>query len=301
MYVPNDAVHRESVEANNMGMMISCVDHHGGPVQNAVPEHESSKFETRVEAVVKDTARHVETEAARCGVKTEVVDWILTVPGSSTQAEGEHHLLHRRCPRHRKHTRRRAELSMFATPDLYEAQNLGAVINNYGGVVQSAVPGLVDLKLRHEVEAEALDVRRDKAKVDQSAGILGAKEIERLRYVAGQAAGSQARPRSAILTPAGLDADVAVKMGEKEAALAGMKTGVVDWIQTVSWFPVSDASFATWLHDGKVLCALVNAIRPNESTLALKQMENITYFMDAARDMECQNPPCAGRLTRARR
>ena len=111
-------------------------------------------------------------------------------------------------------------------------------------------------------------------------------EIERLRYAAGQAAGSQARPRSPIPSAAGLNANVAVKMAEKEAALTGVKAEVVNWIQTVSGSPMSDASFAKWLHDGKVLCALINIIKPgaipdvNESTLAVKQM-----FMNAARDV----------------
>nr|ABV22340.1 calponin domain-containing protein [Noctiluca scintillans] len=204
------------------------------------------------------------------------------------------------------------EMSMFATPDLYEAKNMGSVINcinNYGGFVQSAVPEFDGPKLGNEVKAEVHDVRRDKTKVDQSAGLSGTMEIERPRYggvtagatagkpqehqAAGQVAGSQTRPRSPIPTAdhAGLDADLAAKMAEKEAALAGVKAEVVDWIQTVSGSSIGDASFAEWLHDGKVLCALINAIKPgaipkvNQSTLAFKQMENITYFMNAARDM----------------
>ena len=96
--VPSDAMHRDNVH-----------------VQNAVPECESPKFETGVKAEVKDrrvdqtrpqspipTADHVEKEAARCGVKTEVVDCIQTAPGSPAQAEGEHHRLQKRCPCHRK-------------------------------------------------------------------------------------------------------------------------------------------------------------------------------------------------------
>ena len=53
---------------------------------------------------------------------------------------------------------------------------------------------------------------------------------------------------------------------------------------------MSDASFTKWLHDGKVLRALINIIRlgailyVNEPTPAVKQMGNITYFMNAARD-----------------
>ena len=175
--------------------------------------------------------------------------------------------------------------------------------------MQSAVPEFDGPKLGNEVKADVHDVRRDKTKVDQSAGLSGTMEIERPRYggitagatagkaqehqASGQVAGSQTRPRSPIPTAdqAGLDADLAAKMAEQEAALAGVKAEVVDWIQTVSGAPMGDASFAEWLHDGKVLCALINAIKPgaipkvNESTLAFKQMENITYFMNAARDM----------------
>ena len=93
--------------------------------------------------------------------------------------------------------------------------------NQPRNIRQSAVSELDVLKLGNEVEAEANDVRPDKTKVDQSAGILGVMEIERLRYAAGQAAGSQARPRSP-------HPDSAVKMAEKEAALAGVKAEVVN-------------------------------------------------------------------------
>ena len=90
----------------------------------------------------------------------------------------------------------------------------------------------------------------------------GTMEIERLRYAAEQAAGSQAGPRSPILAATGLDADLAVQMAEKEA--------------------------------------LINAIRPDESTSALKQTENMTYFMNAARDTGTpESSMCAGTLREA--
>ena len=76
--------------------------------------------------------------------------------------------------------------------------------------VQSALPEFDVPKLGNDAEAEARDVRREKTKFDQSAGILGAMAIERLRYAAWQA------PRSPTST------------------VAGLKAGVVDWIQTVS-------------------------------------------------------------------
>ena len=57
---------------------------------------------------------------------------------------------------------------------------------------------------------------------------------------------------------------------------------VVDWIQTATEFSMDEASLAESLHDGEVLGALIDAIRPgvipnvNKSTLAFRQMENIT-------------------------
>ena len=82
-------------------------------------------------------------------------------------------------------------------------------------------------------------------------------EIERLRYAAGQASGSQARHRSTILTATGLDADLAVKVAKKEAP--------------------------------------INAIRPDESTPALRETENITYVINAARDKGMpESPMCVG-------
>ena len=155
--VPNDAVHRDSSEAKNMGTVIRCINHHGGLVQSAVSDCNAPKLGTGVDAEVKDkrrdktkadqsaglmgatggqtrpgssipTADHVEEEAALCGVKAEVVEWIQTAP------------------RHRKHTGRR----------------------------------------------EAPDVRRNKTKVDQAAGMFGAMEIERSCW----ASGSTHKPHS---------------------------------------------------------------------------------------------------------
>ena len=60
-------------------------------------------------------------------------------PGVLERNKGEHHLILRRCPRHRKHTRRRVEMLRFAKQVLCEAKNPGSVINNCGGYVQSAV------------------------------------------------------------------------------------------------------------------------------------------------------------------
>eukprot|EP00306_Pavlova_sp_CCMP459_P014476 CAMPEP_0185211188 /NCGR_PEP_ID=MMETSP1140-20130426/66900_1 /TAXON_ID=298111 /ORGANISM="Pavlova sp., Strain CCMP459" /LENGTH=255 /DNA_ID=CAMNT_0027779027 /DNA_START=38 /DNA_END=805 /DNA_ORIENTATION=+ len=59
-----------------------------------------------------------------------------------------------------------------------------------------------------------------------------------------------------------------------------------DWIQAVTGEDMS-GSLQEKLQDGKVLCTLVNKIKPgtikkvNESKMAFKQMENIKFFLDA--------------------
>ena len=113
-------------------------------------------------------------------------------------------------------------------------------------------------------------------RVDQVAGLSRTMEIE--------------RPRYGGITP-GANAEIPLvrQMARQEAG--SLKAEVVDWIQTVSGSSKGDASVAEWLHDGRVLCALINAIRPgaipkvNEPTSAFEQKENITYFWSVARDM----------------
>lgn len=86
----------------------------------------------------------------------------------------------------------------------------------------------------------------------------------------------------------GLDAELKAKRDAKYDPELERK--VTAWIESISGKPKGAQSFAAWLKDGKVLCALVNGISPgtvksvDESTLAYKQMDNITRFMNAARE-----------------
>ena len=79
----------------------------------------------------------------------------------------------------------------------------------------------------------------------------------------------------------------------KAAKLEGMadaQAEAVAWIEAVTGKPF-DSPFEEYLHDGKVLCELVNAVEPgmikkiNSSTLAFKQMENISMFLRAAKEI----------------
>ena len=59
----------------------------------------------------------------------------------------------------------------FASQGLREAKNPGSANNNCGGHVQSSVPEFDGPKPGSEVKTEVHDVRRDKTKVIQSAGL----------------------------------------------------------------------------------------------------------------------------------
>jgi hypothetical protein len=92
------------------------------------------------------------------------------------------------------------------------------------------------------------------------------------------------------LNPArGLDAELQAKADAKYDV--GLEEEVTRWIEAVTGDGKGEQSFQDWLKNGQVLCRLANAIRPgvikkiNDSKLAFKEMENITFFMNAARDM----------------
>merc|ERR1712083_234037 len=89
---------------------------------------------------------------------------------------------------------------------------------------------------------------------------------------------------------AGLDADMKAKQAAKFDT--ELEQQVVDWIQAVTGeTKVEGESTHEWLKSGIVLCKLVNAIQPgtiakiNMGAFPFKQMENITFFMNAARKL----------------
>jgi len=72
---------------------------------------------------------------------------------------------------------------------------------------------------------------------------------------------------------------------------ASIEGSVREWIESVTGFASSNQTMAEYLRDGQVLCALANAVKPgsirkvNSSKMNFKQMENITHFIKAARDL----------------
>lgn len=82
------------------------------------------------------------------------------------------------------------------------------------------------------------------------------------------------------------DADMHKELKERAE---GMEKEVVAWIEAITGQSKGDEDFGSWLKSGVVLCNLANGItagsikKVNESSMAFKQMENITFFSEFAR------------------
>jgi len=91
-----------------------------------------------------------------------------------------------------------------------------------------------------------------------------------------------------MATPAyGLDADLAAKAASKYDT--ALEKEVTTWISAITG-KAQEGTIGEWLHDGKVLCELANAIKPgsikkiNTMNAPFKQRENITYFQKFMRE-----------------
>eukprot|EP00435_Cladocopium_sp_Y103_P030649 s1754_g7.t1 len=78
---------------------------------------------------------------------------------------------------------------------------------------------------------------------------------------------------------------------QKSKRSANNEQDVVQWIEAIVGSVKGDTTVAEWLKSGIILCNLVNAIQPglirtvNQQNVPFKQMENITKFLNAARDL----------------
>jgi hypothetical protein len=83
------------------------------------------------------------------------------------------------------------------------------------------------------------------------------------------------------------------ELKEKQMAKydVGLEGEVTAWIEQVTGESRGDLSMHEWLKSGQVLCKLINAVKPgtiakvNTMAAPFKQMENITFFMNAARSL----------------
>ena len=185
----------------------------GGPLTRPPNGYVESKNGLEVVDAIAVAALDTDTrDVDGCAAPGDSAGDGYTAPGEPERNKGEQHLTLRRCPRHRKHTRRRVGVSPMPTADpagldadfMNAARDTGMSESSVCGTPEigtvDAVPEVDGLKLGNEAETEMHDVWRDKTKASQSAGFSGSMEVERLRYAAEQAVGNQARPRSPIPT-----------------------------------------------------------------------------------------------------
>ncbi|CAK0902338.1 unnamed protein product [Prorocentrum cordatum] len=87
----------------------------------------------------------------------------------------------------------------------------------------------------------------------------------------------------------GMDRELRAKQEAKYDV--ALEAQVVEWIEFLTGEKKGDRGFGEWLKSGVLLCRLVNAVKPgtikkcNTSSLAFKQMENITFFTNAVREI----------------
>uniref|UniRef100_A0A7S4W504 Calponin-homology (CH) domain-containing protein n=1 Tax=Alexandrium monilatum TaxID=311494 RepID=A0A7S4W504_9DINO len=183
------------------------------------------------------------------------------------------------------------ESAMFGTPDLFEEKDLGAVVNciyTFGGVVQVQCQEFSGPKLGVPLNVTARTHKREKtAQVTQFSGYAGALE---------KAEVSKAIPIGMKEGKASEDGVYGIdrELKEKQEAKydVALEKQVTEWIEAISGEKKGDEeTIQEWLKNGRILCVLVNAIRPgtikkvHSSKLAFKQMENITFFTSVAREV----------------
>jgi len=190
------------------------------------------------------------------------------------------------------------EMSMFATPDLYENKNMGSVINTIyqlGGVVQVSVPEFKGPHIGVAIDVHIEDAKRSGGVATQTAGLAGTLEADTGAHVRDISSAAQVNKESAPTGQSGKSSGFAPGGGGGYAAAAdapkktaaqtddanyginkelqdkqGMKydhdleKNVVDWIEKVTGEKKDgDATVQEWLKNGQVLCKLVNKIKPD--------------------------------------
>jgi len=194
------------------------------------------------------------------------------------------------------------EMSMFATPDLYENKNMGSVINTIyqlGGVVQVSVPEFKGPHIGVAIDVSIEDAKRAGGVATQTAGLAGTLEADTGAHVrdissaaqvnapgAGAATGATGAGKTSGFAPAGgggytAAADAPKKTADptddatyginKEAAEkmamkydTELEKDVVEWIEKVTGEKKgADETVQEWLKNGQVLCKLANKIKPD--------------------------------------
>mmetsp|Transcript_3835 Transcript_3835/g.6348 ORF Transcript_3835/g.6348 Transcript_3835/m.6348 type:complete len:376 (+) Transcript_3835:56-1183(+) len=190
-----------------------------------------------------------------------------------------------------------AESSMFGTPHLHREKNMGSVVSCiyiFAGVIQVACPDFSGPRLGRAIHPDTKDKKRVAGQVTQSGGIAATLEHQRGETFARGIIANEAVPTNAsgknateanisslpeCADASGLDKDLQAKLvAEFDVALEGE---VCRWIEDVTGEMKAEQTMHKWLKSGELLCSLATAIKPGLS----KKMENITFFMNAARGL----------------
>lgn len=188
-----------------------------------------------------------------------------------------------------------AEISMFGTDDLFDEKNMGSVMKClliFGGVIQVVHPE-IEHKLGEPVHSKIHNDKRALGPVTQTGGLAGAMEVQKLhagkREVAGGAIGVRDAADLGGSGPdaAGLDRDLEEKINAKYDPV--LDAEACAWIEAITGEAKGSQSTHEWLHNGQVLCRLVNKLQPDKIKIntkigAFNQRENITFFQKAMRD-----------------
>lgn len=198
------------------------------------------------------------------------------------------------------------ESSMFGTPDLYEEKNMGSVvmcIYMFAGVVQVACPDFSGPLLGQAIQPDTKDKKRVGGHATQSGGFATTLEQQKAttfsRAIVTEVTGpldvtGKGATRATIKAPSpegadavGLDADLKAKHAAKFDV--SLENEVCAWIETLTGESKCGQTTYEWLKSGELLCRVANAVKPglikkvNSGSLPFKQMENITFFINAAR------------------
>mmetsp|Transcript_108124 Transcript_108124/g.187685 ORF Transcript_108124/g.187685 Transcript_108124/m.187685 type:complete len:379 (+) Transcript_108124:81-1217(+) len=190
------------------------------------------------------------------------------------------------------------ESSLFGTPDLYEEKNMGSVITcvyMFAGIVQVACRDFPGPALGQAIQPDTKDKKRIVRQVTQSGGLNATLEHQRattfaraiVTDTADQLDGTTSAPSLELADTTSLDADLRAKQAAKFDV--GLEDQVCKWIETLTGETKGERTSHEWLKSGEVLCRLANSVKPgmikkvNSGSMPFKQMENITFFMNAAR------------------
>jgi len=197
-------------------------------------------------------------------------------------------------------------VDLFDTQDLYDAKNMVSVINHFYSLSGYAVGWGFEGPVLAAREIKTADKRAAAAKPASNKGgfsggtaqTMGSYGVDTgkagkkvattgVRSVNEEAKFANVAPAEEEDTLGALDRDVKNKIAAKYDP--EREAEVVQWIEAVTGADLG-GSLADGLHDGKVLCGLINQVFPRAVTdvsnksMAFFQRENISKYIDACKN-----------------